>query len=48
MSQYLLIESKSPLDGGEYAFDLATQLRDLGHRVTVYLVQDGVFTARKS
>jgi sulfur relay protein TusB/DsrH len=48
MSQYLLIESKSPLDGGNYSFDLANQLREAGHGVSVYLVQDGVFAARRS
>jgi predicted peroxiredoxin len=47
VSQYLLIESKGPLDGGQYGFDLAQQLGNLGHAVTLYLVQDGVFTARK-
>ena len=48
MSEYLLIESKNPLDGGEYCFELASQLRDAGHDVSVYLVQDGVFTARRN
>ena len=47
MAQYLLIESKGPTDGGQYAFDLGRQLRDLRHDVTIYLVQDGVFAARK-
>ena len=47
MSQYLLIESRSPLDGGGYSFELGAQLRDLRHDVTIYLVQDGVFAARK-
>jgi predicted peroxiredoxin len=47
MSQYLLIESKSPLDGGAHSFDLAKQLRELGHGVSLYLVQDGVFSARR-
>ncbi len=47
MAQYLLIESKNPLDGGEYAFELATQLRQLQHSVTIYLIQDAVFAARK-
>lgn len=47
MSQYLLIESKSPTDGGEYSFDLGAQLRALDHEVTIYLVQDGVFAARR-
>jgi len=47
VAQYLLIESKNPLDGGEYSFKLAEQLRDLKHNVTIYLVQDAVFAARK-
>jgi sulfur relay protein TusB/DsrH len=48
MSRYLLIETKSPLDGGTYAFELGQQLRDLDHDVTVYLLQDGVLAARRS
>lgn len=47
MAHYLLIESKNPLDGGKYAFDLGKQLRELNHNVTIYLVQDAVFAARK-
>ncbi|MBI2879707.1 MAG: DsrE family protein [Candidatus Rokubacteria bacterium] len=47
MPRYLLIESKDPLDGGQYSFDLGTQLREIKHDVTVYLVQDAVFAARK-
>ncbi|MFQ5897062.1 MAG: DsrH/TusB family sulfur metabolism protein [Candidatus Methylomirabilia bacterium] len=42
-----MVESKSPGEGGEYAFELAEQLRELKHHVTIYLVQDGVFAARK-
>ncbi|HEV8437147.1 MAG TPA: DsrE family protein [Methylomirabilota bacterium] len=48
MGQYVLIESKSPLDGGQYSFELGGQLREAGHDVSVYLVQDGVFAARRS
>lgn len=48
MSQYLLVETKGPLDGGSYAFDLGKQLREQRHDVTVYLLQDAVFTARHS
>jgi sulfur relay protein TusB/DsrH len=48
MSRYLLVETKSPLDGGAYAFELGRQLRELEHDVTVYLLQDGVLTARRS
>ena len=47
MTRYLLIESKSPLDGGQHSFELAKQLRELKHDVTIYLVQDAVFAARK-
>ena len=47
MAQYLLVESKNPLDGGAHSFELAKQLRELQHNVTIYLIQDGVFTARK-
>jgi sulfur relay protein TusB/DsrH len=47
VANYLLIESKSPLDGGSHSFELAKQLRQLQHNVTVYLIQDAVFAARK-
>ena len=47
MAKYLLVETKNPLEGGEYAFDLGGQLRALNHDVTVYLLQDAVFAARK-
>ena len=47
MAQYLLIESKSPLEGGDYSFELAKQLRPLQHSVMIYLIQDAVFAARK-
>jgi sulfur relay (sulfurtransferase) complex TusBCD TusD component (DsrE family) len=48
MARYLLIETKGPLDGGGYAFDLGKQLRELRHDVTIYLLQDAVFAARNS
>lgn len=47
MARYLLIETKDPLNGGQYAFDLGKQLREIKHDVTVYLLQDAVFAARK-
>ncbi|MFQ5572507.1 MAG: DsrH/TusB family sulfur metabolism protein [Rhodothermales bacterium] len=47
MAQYLLVESKSPTDGGQYTFELAKQLRELRHNVTIYLIQDAVFAGRK-
>lgn len=46
MAHYVLVESRSPLDGGEYAFDLGRQLARLQHNVTIYLIQDAVFAAR--
>jgi len=47
LAQYFLVESKSPLDGGQHSFELGKQLRELQHQVTIYLVQDAVFAARK-
>lgn len=47
MAHYVLVETKSPLEGGRYAFELGRQLRELRHDVTVYLLQDAVFAARK-
>jgi sulfur relay (sulfurtransferase) complex TusBCD TusD component (DsrE family) len=47
MSRYLLIETKGPLEGGEYSFDLGKQLREDRHDVTIYLLQDAVFAARR-
>ncbi|MBI1737180.1 MAG: DsrE family protein [Candidatus Rokubacteria bacterium] len=46
MASYLLVETKGPSDGGDYAFSLGRQLRELAHEVTIYLLQDGVFSAR--
>jgi sulfur relay (sulfurtransferase) complex TusBCD TusD component (DsrE family) len=48
MGKYVLIETKGPLDGGNWAFELGKQLRELRHDVTVYLLQDGVFAARRN
>jgi len=47
VAQYVLVESKGPQNGGRYSFELAKQLRELKHNVTIYLVQDAVFAARK-
>jgi sulfur relay (sulfurtransferase) complex TusBCD TusD component (DsrE family) len=48
MSRYLLVETKGPSDGGEYAFELGRQLREAQHDVTIYLLQDAAFTARRT
>lgn len=47
MVRYLLIETKDPLNGGQYSFELGQQLRELQHEVTLYLLQDAVFAARR-
>jgi predicted peroxiredoxin len=49
MAKYLMIESRDPLEStavGEFA-DLARDLQAAGTDVTLYLVQNGVFAARK-
>jgi sulfur relay protein TusB/DsrH len=48
MSRYVLIETKSPLDGGNWAVELGKQLKERRHDVTIYLLQDAVFAARKT
>ena len=48
MSRYLLIETKGPLEGSEYSFALGRQLKEQRHDVTIYLLQDAVFVARKT
>ena len=47
MSRYLLIETKDPLDGGDYSFELGKQLRKDRHEVSLYLLQDAVLAARR-
>ena len=50
MSQYLLISSRDPYDCRETDnfYELAVNLMQSGHDVTLYLVQNGVLPARKS
>jgi sulfur relay protein TusB/DsrH len=48
VSKYILIETKSPLDGGSYAFEVGQQLKALRHDVTIYLLQDGVHAVRRT
>jgi predicted peroxiredoxin len=48
MSHYLLVETKGPLNGGNWAFDLGKQLREEHHEVTIYLLQDAVFAVRQN
>ena len=47
----LLIESRDPLESSDvdrYFFDLAAELARRGETVTLFLVQNGVFPARRS
>jgi intracellular sulfur oxidation DsrE/DsrF family protein len=48
MASYLLIESRDPFESSDVAFcqDLARRLAAAGNRVTVFVVQNGVFGAR--
>jgi sulfur relay (sulfurtransferase) complex TusBCD TusD component (DsrE family) len=50
MPKYLLIESRDPFESADAAagYDLATRLAEDGHAVTLFLVQNGVFPARRS
>ena len=50
MTRYLLIESRDPFDTNlvNDFTDLAKDLRNQGHEVTLFLVQNGVLPARKS
>src|SRR5262245_60084071 len=50
MSSYLFVESRDPFESRDTSFigDTAKDLKQRGHDVTVFLVQNGVFAARKS
>lgn len=49
MAKYLLIQSRSPFESGDapYLYTLASELLDCGNDVTLYLVQNGVLSARR-
>jgi predicted peroxiredoxin len=50
MAEYLLIESRDPFESNDvgYYYDLARGLVEAGEKVTLFLVQNGVFVARPS
>ncbi|MFY9554293.1 MAG: DsrE family protein [Blastocatellia bacterium] len=50
MAQYLLIESRDPFESKDvgYYYDLAKGLVESGNQVTLFLVQNGVLSARPS
>jgi sulfur relay (sulfurtransferase) complex TusBCD TusD component (DsrE family) len=50
MTKYLFIESRDPFESRDTEFleQTATSLKQRGHEVTVFLVQNGVLAARKN
>jgi sulfur relay (sulfurtransferase) complex TusBCD TusD component (DsrE family) len=50
MTTYVLIESRDPFESRDTAFieETAVAIKERGHAVTVFLVQNGVFAARKN
>lgn len=50
MAAYLLIESRDPFEYADttYMYDLAGSLAERGNNVTLFLIQNGVFCARKN
>ena len=50
MTNYIFIESRDPFESRDTSFveETATALKQRGHEVTVFLVQNGVLAARKN
>ena len=50
MTEYVLIESRDPFESRDTEFveQTAITIKERGHRVTVFLLQNGVFAARKT
>ena len=50
MARYLLIESRDPFEFADtnYMYDLAGDLSAKGNNVTLFLIQNGVFCARRN
>jgi len=50
MAKYVLLESRDPFDSGDtlHDYQVASDLAKAGNEVTLFLVQNGVFPARKS
>lgn len=48
MARYLIVESRDPREyrGSAYILTLAGKLKDMGHDVTVYLIENGVLAAK--
>jgi sulfur transfer complex TusBCD TusB component (DsrH family) len=49
MTNYVFIESRDPFDSRDTHFveETATALKQRGHKVTVFLIQNGVLAVRK-
>lgn len=49
MARYVLIESRDPFEYGDtqYMYDMASDLARKGNEVTLFLIQNGVLTARR-
>jgi predicted peroxiredoxin len=50
MSTYLFIESRDPFESRDTRFveETATTLKELGHEVTIFFIQNGVFALRRN
>ena len=50
MTQYVLIESRDPFESRDTEFveQTAITIKERGHQVTVFLLQNAVFAARKT
>ena len=50
MSNYIFIETRDPFESRDIRFveETATALKERGHEVTVFLVQNGVLASRKN
>lgn len=49
MTHYIILESRDPYDSADWANmqEIITNLKKSEHKVTVFLLQNGVLTARK-
>jgi len=47
MTAYTLISSRDPIDGDQLVYELARNLAKAGNPVTLFLVENGTFLARK-
>lgn len=50
MTEYVLIESRDPFESRDTEFveQTAITIKERGHQVTVFLLQNGVFAARRT